>query len=92
MLSDQFIKQVQQCDTLFTDIDTVGDCQLSFSEFEAYVQKRNPDKQDQENVMKDFNKMDIDQSGYLSFHEFLRAICKKNGVYMPSKLSIHDKL
>jgi len=91
-ITSDFVKQVHQCDTLFTDIDTVGDCQISLLEFEAYVQKRNPDKEDHDEVMKEFRKIDINQDGYLDFLEFLRACCLKNGVPMPYELNVHDKV
>ena len=41
MFTDDFIKQVHVCDTLFTNIDTIGDNVLHKTELEAYVKKYN---------------------------------------------------
>ena len=41
--TDDFVKQVHTCDTLFADIDTAGDNQISLQEFQVYVAKRNKD-------------------------------------------------
>ena len=53
------------CDALFADIDTSCDCQISVEEFKAYVRKRNKDDKDSEDVMKEFNQIDLDQDGYI---------------------------
>ena len=92
MLSESLIKQIHQCDTLFTAIDTTKDCQLSMAEFKAYVKKRNPDEADHEEVLNKFKKMDLSGDGFIQFLEFLRAVCKENGVWMPKDLTIYDKL
>ena len=92
MFSENFVSQVQSCDTLFADIDTVGDNQLSFAEFEAYIKKRNPNEEDREDVMKEFKAIDTSGDGHIQFLEFLRAVCKKNGVYMHKELNSFEKV
>ena len=39
--TDDITFQIHQCDTIFSQIDQNGDCQLNIHEFEAYVSKRN---------------------------------------------------
>ena len=92
MLSEDFWKQVQQCDTLFTDMDTVGDCQISQEEFRSYIKKRNPEKDDFEEISKKFKTIDTSKDGYISFLEMLRSVCEDSHTPMPSELSIYDKL
>ena len=92
MFTEDFIKQVLASDTLFTSIDTIGDNVLHMDEFKAYVEKYNPDKADSESVLKEFNETDTNHDNLIQFDEFLRAICKKNGVPMKPDLDIHDKL
>ena len=57
--SDEFIKQVHTCDTLFADIDTAGDNQISMEEFKVYVAKRNKKVEDQNEVLKEFKQIDL---------------------------------
>ena len=90
--SDKFIKEVHTCDTLFADIDTSCDCQISMDEFKAYVAKRNPDMNDQEAVLKEFKQIDLNEDGQIQFLEFLRAICLKEGLMVPDELTPVDKL
>ena len=46
IFDDKYISVIRECDNLFTDIDTNGDCQLNMNEFEAYVRKRSSTEQD----------------------------------------------
>ena len=62
------------------------------AEFEAYVKKRNPDQADHDDIMKEFKKIDISGDGYIQFLEFLRAVCKKNDVYMHKQLDSFEKV
>ena len=61
-------------------------------EFTAYVKKRNPKAHDQEEVLKEFKQIDLNQDGQIQFLEFLQAICLKEGILMPNNLSTLDKL
>ena len=51
MFNEDFIKQIHKCDTLFSNIDTIGDNVLHREEFEAYVRKYNPKNADYNSVM-----------------------------------------
>ena len=92
MFSEAFIKQVHICDTLFTNIDTRGDNVLHRDEFEAYVKKNNPTEKDYDEIMKEFNIIDTDHDGFIQFHEFLRATCLKNNIFIKPELDIYDRL
>ena len=89
--NDDLLFEIQCCDTLFKTIDKDGDCQLSYSEFEAYVTKRNS-HEEAENILRDFKNIDIGGDGNIQFIEFLRAACIKKDLYIPEDISIFDKL
>ena len=52
MFSEDFIKQVHTCDTMFTNIDTRGDNVLHQDEFEAYVRKTNKKQEEVDEILK----------------------------------------
>lgn len=57
-----------------------------------YVAKRNKNIEHQEEVLKEFKQIDLNQDGQLQFVEFLRAICLKDGIVFPMELSVLDRL
>ena len=65
MFNDEFIRQIHKCDTLFTDIDTIGDNVLHKEEFEAYVRKNNSNQQDVDEILKEFNIIDTNHDGLI---------------------------
>ena len=62
------------------------------SEFEAYVEKRQTDKRDTQDVLKEFREIDLDDDGYIQFLEFFRAICNKKKIYLPAEINVFDQL
>lgn len=64
---------------------------MSLDEFENYVAKRN-NKEDRDEIMREFRNIDTSGDGYIQFLEFLRASCNNSAVYMPDELSLYDKL
>ena len=64
-LSQDLVKMIHTADTLFADIDKAGDSQISWDEFTAYVKKRQPDQNDQKEVLREFEQLDTNKDGYI---------------------------
>ena len=73
-------------------MDVNNDNRISQQEFQMYIKKRNPEQDDQEQILKEFRALDINHDGYFYFLDFLRAVCHKNGVYLQKNLTLFEKL
>ena len=92
MFNEDFIKQIHKCDTLFTNIDTIGDNVIHIEEFEAYVKKYNPEQADYDSIMEEFDSIALNTDNVIYFDEFLRATCEKANIYMKPELDSYDLL
>ena len=90
--NSDFIKEIRMADRLFGDIDTKKNNVIELDELKAYIAKKNPEQADADAVFKEFNEMDYNNDGVISFTEYLRALCKKSGVYIVPELSTIDKV
>ena len=76
-LTTDLIVTINSCDIIFNQFDKKKDGQLEWSEFKNYVSKRAGSKDDEEEVMKQFKRIDVAGDGHIQFFEFLRAVCNE---------------